>query len=123
MTQKRTVCLNCIDGRIQIPVIQWIKENYEVDHVDMITEPGIDGVLADNANSMDEIKRKVGLSIERNNASGIFIAGHHDCRANPVSEAVHREHIRASLGRLKKEFPEMTVTGLWVNNEWKVERV
>jgi len=44
---KRAICLNCIDGRVQLPVIEWIKQNYGVDHVDMITEPGMDGFLAD----------------------------------------------------------------------------
>jgi len=123
MAQKRAVCLNCIDGRVQLPVIQWIKDNYDTDHVDMITEPGIDGFLSDNDKSIDSIKKKVCISVEKNSASVIFIAGHYDCKGNPVSEDVHREHIRTSRGRLEKEFPEIPVMGLWVNSEWKVERV
>ena len=121
MAEKRAVCLNCIDGRIQLPVIQWIKDNYGMDYVDMITEPGIDGFLSDEANSIDEINRKVKMSIERNNALIIFIAGHHDCRGNPGSEANHKEQVLLSRDRLKKVFPEKDVEGLWINSEWKVE--
>ena len=35
-----------MDGRVQLPVIQWIKENYRVDFVDVITEAGMDSVLS-----------------------------------------------------------------------------
>lgn len=123
MTQKRAVCLNCIDGRVQLPVIQWIKDNYEMDYVDMITEPGIDGFLSDSTNPIDEISRKVRISIEKNNASIIFIVGHHDCKGNPVCESDHRDHILLAASRLKREFPEMTGVGLWVNSQWKAERL
>ncbi|MEN6292607.1 MAG: carbonic anhydrase [Methanobacterium sp.] len=40
-------CLNCIDGRVQLPVINWIMKNYNVKYVDMITKAGMDGFLAD----------------------------------------------------------------------------
>lgn len=123
MTQKRAVCLNCIDGRVQLPVIHWIKDNYEMDYIDMITEPGIDGFLSDNTNPIDEINIKVTISIEKNKASIIFIAGHHDCKGNPVCEFVHRDQILLGVDRLKKGFSEMTVIGLWVNSQWKVERL
>jgi carbonic anhydrase len=122
MTQKRAVCLNCIDGRVQLPAIQWIKDNYKIDHVDMITEPGIDGFLSDNTNPIDEINRKVKISIEKNKASIIFIVGHYDCKGNPVSEPTHKDQILLATDRLKREFSEMTVMGLWVNSHWKVER-
>lgn len=38
--------LNCIDGRTQIPIINWMKENFGLDYVDLITEPGMDKVLS-----------------------------------------------------------------------------
>ena len=123
MTQKRVVSLNCIDGRVQLPVIQWIKEHYAADYVDMITEPGMDGFLADTSNSIHEIKRKVSISVEKNNASMIFIVGHYDCKGNPVSEFDHRNHILLAVARLKKEFSNMAIVGLWVNKEWQTEKV
>ena len=36
---KFATSISCMDGRIQIPISQWIKENYSVDFVDTITEP------------------------------------------------------------------------------------
>ena len=52
----RATCLNCMDGRVQLPVINWIRENYKIDNVDVITEAGMDGVLA-NERYIGEIIR------------------------------------------------------------------
>lgn len=119
--EKRAVCLNCIDGRTVIPVINWIKNNYAIDCVDLITEPGIDGFLADENNSIDAINQKIQISIDRNGATMIFIVAHHDCRGNPVQESVHKEHISSALNRLKNDFSQMAIVGLWINDQWAVE--
>jgi len=123
MGETRAVCLNCIDGRAQLPVIHWAQQQLKVDHVDMITEPGIDGLLADQNYSMEVINWKVGISIEKNNAKTIIIAGHYDCKGNPVSEAVHKQHIQQAVKRFNKEFKDMTVVGLWVNSRFKGEAI
>ena len=116
---ERVVCLNCIDGRTQLPVIHWIKENYGAENVDMITEPGMDGLWADPKRPVTELVQKLNISLNTNQAAMIFIAAHHDCRGNPVSEAEHKEHIYAGVKRLKQEFPDMPVIGLWVNDQWE----
>ena len=47
MKSEFVTCLNCIDGRVQLPIINWITTNYDVKYVDMITAPGIDGLMVD----------------------------------------------------------------------------
>lgn len=121
MSEKRVVCLNCIDGRFQLPVIQWIMGNYGADYVDMITEPGMDGLLADRRNAIEGIIRNINISIEKNNASSIFVIGHDDCNGNPASEEVHKGHIRSGVARLKKDFSHIPVIGLWMKEDGKGE--
>ena len=121
MTEKRAICLNCIDGRVQIPAIDYIMDNYTLDYVDMITEPGIDGFIADNNNQIDAITKKIELSIEKNNASMIFIVGHYDCQGNPVSNPTHKEQIHIAVNRLKEIFSEIEILGLWINEQWTAE--
>lgn len=36
---KFAAAINCMDGRTQVPVIEFLKNKYGVDYVDMITEP------------------------------------------------------------------------------------
>jgi hypothetical protein len=52
-------CLNCIDGRVQLPAINWITEKYNVKYVDMITEAGIDGFLADENLDINSILKQI----------------------------------------------------------------
>ena len=55
---KFATAINCIDGRTILPVINYITEKYQVDFVDLITEPGADLVMATrNPDKVREIRR------------------------------------------------------------------
>ena len=116
--------INCIDGRTQGPVSDWIKENCSVDYVDTVTEPGCDKVLLEvNIEKIEQIKSKLLISIKAHNSTLIVIAGHHDCAANPVSKDEHLIQIRKSIRIIKSwNFP-VKVIGVWVNDQWKVEQI
>ena len=75
MKNKFAVCLNCMDGRVHLPVIQWIKENYEVEYVDLITEPGINGVLAALNSDIKDIINKLEISIDKHGSELYFYWG------------------------------------------------
>ena len=70
--------INCMDGRVQVPVIDWLKKNYNLDYIDTVTEPGPELVLAENADNftIQSIKRKVEISVSRHNSTLIAVAGH-----------------------------------------------
>jgi len=116
----RATCLNCIDGRVQLPVLHWIREQYHIDFIDVVTAAGIDGVLSSQDN-IDEIIRSINISISINKSVRIFIVGHYDCQGNLVDEKTHHEHIIKSVKRLKVHWPELEIIGLWVNSHWQVE--
>ncbi len=120
--ETRATCLNCMDGRVQLPVLTWIKTNYPVDFVDVITEAGMDGVLA-KQEDISEIFRCIQVSVTLNNSTRLFIVGHHDCRGNPVDENHHREEIARAVRRLKPLWPAQEVFGLWVDPRWQVEQI
>lgn len=118
----RATCLNCMDGRVQLPVLHWIKEHYRVDFVDVITEAGMDNVLS-NQEDIREVLRSIEISVKINKSTRLFVVGHFDCRGNPVEEDVHRQEIISSVKRLKEHWPGYEVNGLWVNKTWNVEVV
>jgi len=123
MEPQFVTCLNCIDGRAQLPVIQWIAKNYPVDFVDMITEPGMDGILADEDSNLDEILRKLDLSRDAHNTDELFIVGHYDCAVNPVDTQTNHEQIKQAVMRVKMLRPHFEVYGLWLANKHSVELV
>jgi hypothetical protein len=113
-----------MDGRVQLPVIQWIKENYGVDYVDMITEAGMDGILAsEDYKDMHSLLKKIDISIGKHNSSVLFVVGHYDCGGNPVNDETHKKHIRVAVNKVKNLKPSVPIIGLWVSNEWVVKKI
>ena len=123
MKTQFVTCLNCIDGRVQIPVINWIITNYDVKYVDMITTPGIDGLMSDRGNNIKDILEKISISKKVHSTNQIFIVGHHNCLANPVTSEVHKKQIIESVYRIKKLNLNCNVIGLWVDSRSKIQIV
>ncbi len=117
--------VNCIDGRTQEPLIAFVKSKFNVDYVDMITEPGVDLVLTENKGSMtvDSIVQGIKVSIEAHQSEGICIAGHANCAANPTSDEKHHEQIKKSVQILSKLFKDLTVVGVWIDSERVVHQL
>lgn len=114
--------VSCMDGRIQIPLTNWIKENFSVDYVDTITEPGIDKQVADNTN-IESIKNKVGISINKHESELIVVSGHYDCAGNPVSNEEHITQIKKGVEVISSWNLGVKVVGVWVDDTWKINTV
>ena len=90
----------------------------------MITEPGMDGLLAEKPlKELADIIRKIDISIKVHDTKGIFVAAHHDCIGNPVDEKSHKQHVLKAVERLKELKPAMTIVGLWVNSALIAEKL
>ena len=83
---KFAAAINCIDGRVQAPVAEWLKLHAQVQYIDMITEPGVDKVLtAGSVQTSASIAEKLRISVDAHGSSVVAVVGHFDCAANPVS--------------------------------------
>ncbi|CUT05220.1 carbonic anhydrase [Candidatus Chrysopegis kryptomonas] len=121
---KFATAINCIDGRTQVPVIEFLKQNYNVDFVDLITFPGVDGVLTSNRNDVIElIKRNVEISIKAHASNLVVISGHYDCAGNPVDENTHIKQILNAVEKIKQWGFDVEVKGLWIDENWKVKEL
>jgi carbonic anhydrase len=119
---KFATSVSCMDGRIQIPLTNWIKENFSVDYVDTITEPGIDKLVADNTD-LESIKIKVGISINKHESELIVVSGHYDCAGNPVSNEEHITQIKKGIEVISSWNVGVKVVGVWVDDTWKINTV
>ena len=114
--KKFGTALNCIDGRTQIPVIEWLKENFDVDYVDLITEPGMDKVLSQGEwVETERLREKVIVSITAHSSNVVVVVVHYDCAANPVCDCKHFCDIIASTSKVKSWRLPVRVVGLWVD--------
>jgi hypothetical protein len=117
--------INCIDGRAQIPVIDWLRRQYGVDYVDMITEPGPERLLAEakDLTACASIRRRLEISINRHNSNLVAIAGHHDCAGNPVDRETKLEQIFIAIKTVESWNFKVRVIGIWVDENWEVHQL
>ena len=114
-----------MDGRVQLPVSEYLKVRFGVEFVDTITEPGPNRILAEetDARLLSSLVERLRISIEQHGSVGIAVAGHHDCAGNPSAEPEQEAHTRAAMGVVRKWFPDIPVIGLWVDAEWTVREL
>ena len=117
--------INCMDGRVQLPVIQHIRETRGVDYVDIITEPGPDRILGDKKDEplIESIRRRVEISVEKHGSRYIAIVAHHDCAGNPVDAKIHLAQAERAVGAVQTWGFGCEVAALWVDQNWKVHLI
>jgi hypothetical protein len=117
--------INCMDGRVQRSVLEWMMERFGAPHVDTITAPGPNGILARQHDEMAlaSILRCVDVSVHKHHTVGIAIVGHYDCAGNPGDEAHQNTDTRAAVRFLRTQYPETPIIGLWVDEAWTVEEI
>jgi len=122
---KFVTAINCMDGRTQVPVIEWMKKEYGADYVDSITEPGPVKILAEAPDSSPakSMMGRTAISVDKHGSTAIAVIIHHACAGNPVDEATQRGQLVKALETVKAWSFGVEVIGLWVNGDWQVERV
>jgi hypothetical protein len=120
---KFGTAINCMDGRVQVPAMNWLKEKYKLDYIDTITEPGPEKMLTHGKpEQVESIKSRVLISVNAHGSETIFVAAHHDCAGNPVSRDEHIKQVRECVKIIKSwKLPVKTVIGAWINEDWTVE--
>ena len=126
MEKRFATAINCMDGRVQSPVIDYLKATYHVDYVDMITEPGPNRILSDNIDrvAVNSIRKRVEISVLKHGSRAIFVIGHHDCAGNPADEDEQKTEISNSISLIEKwGLPVEVVGGLWVDKDFQVSTI
>jgi hypothetical protein len=118
---KFVTAVNCMDGRVQDAVNQWLKNKYQADYVDVITEPGPDGILSRNADQAvtANIKKRLDISLSKHGSKVIALVAHDDCAGNPVSREEHKKDLLAGRETLKKMSLDAEIILLYVRNDWQ----
>lgn len=126
-TEKTFACaINCMDGRVQDAVKNYMKDNYSTDYVDMVTEPGPNKILADNTDSaiIENIKKRVEVSVHHHGSKVVAIVGHFGCAGNPTEKEEQILHLKKAEETVKAFGFPIEVISLWVDGDWQtVEKV
>lgn len=117
--------VNCMDGRTQLPVMEYMKDKYGITWVDAITEPGPVAILArgNGGENIESIKRCLEISVDVHGSRHIVVVAHHDCAGNKADKNVQLEQTAAAVEALKRWHPQCEVVGLWIDDNWVVNEV
>jgi hypothetical protein len=116
--------INCMDGRVQEPVIAWMKRRFSADFVDMITEPGPDRILTDGLpECIESVRRRVVVSVDGHGSRVVAMVVHHDCAGFPVSKETHLTALQDCIRIIASWDLPVRIVGLWVGRNWQVELV
>jgi carbonic anhydrase len=109
------VAITCIDGRIQEAIRQRLRDEYGVDHLDVVTVPGADAAIATDESARAFVRRGVDVSVRAHGSRVVILAGHTDCAGNPVDVSTHVDQVRSGTAWLCAHYPGLTVSGVLVD--------
>ena len=116
--------INCMDGRIQESVVNYIKKKYNVLFVDMITGAGPVKILSNKkTENLESIISYIDISLKKHKSKGIAIIAHCDCVGNPISDEEQKKLLQKSVVFLVKKYINIPICGLWVDKNRKVEKI
>ncbi|XMB72962.1 hypothetical protein RJI07_03385 [Mycoplasmatota bacterium WC30] len=115
--------VNCMDGRTQIVIQEYIINTQNVKYVDTITEAGTCKIINDNHNIsiINNIKSRLDISVRVHESTYIAIAGHHDCAGVTEPDDIQKKYIINSARIISEWYPNIKVEGIWVNEQFEVE--
>lgn len=123
MTTQDTfaTAINCMDGRVQDAVKEYMQKTYNVNWVDMITEPGPNKILAENTGSVliENIKKRVDISVNHHGSKVIAIIGHFGCAGNPAEKEEQINQLQKAKETVKSFGFSAQIILLWVDGDWK----
>ena len=117
--------INCMDGRVQLPVIKFLQQRFEAEYVDSVTEPGPIKAMAEDQDSamVASIRERVDISIYKHGSAALAIVAHYDCAGNPLPEDDQLAQLKEAVALARRNWPQATVIGLWVDKQWQVSEV
>jgi hypothetical protein len=115
--------LECMDGRSQRKVADYLTTSFGVRHVDTITTAGMVRHIAEETEQTPMLLANLEVSRGAHGSNQIAVVAHSDCAGNLVPDRVQKEQLGEAISRLKELHPDAEVVGLWLNDHLIVERV
>ena len=114
-----------MDGRVQLPVINYLKDRFKAEYIDSITEAGPVLYLAEKTNSQQtkSILQRIDISINNHKSKGIAVVAHHDCAGNPADDQTQISQLQQAINFLAGRYANVEITGLWVGSDFSVTEI
>jgi len=119
-----STAINCIDGRVQLPVNAFLQKYFEVEYIDTITEAGPVRIFDNTSDltALNSLYSRVDISVNQHESQGLAVCDHADCAGNPIDDAHQQEQLEKAVIILREKYPNIEIIGLWVDKELSVHK-
>ncbi len=120
--------ITCMDGRIQRPMMDYLRSNFNYDCPDTITDPGPVKALADITDTayFDRVRERIDISVFKHGSRHIFVTGHDHCAGNPASKDIQIAELLITKQRIVANYSNCQVDMIYLNlrdEQWQCEAV
>ncbi|GIQ86659.1 hypothetical protein KIPB_008552 [Kipferlia bialata] len=113
--------INCMDGRVQLPLVNHMMSTYNVSFVDQITEAGPVRYfnMPEDATQTDRdiftnMLARIDISVHHHGSKVINVTAHPDCAGNVVEDDKQKIQLLEAKAYLKEKYPTCTVEAVWI---------
>ncbi len=120
---KFATVINCMDGRTQEQTIAFLKNHFNADFIDTVTEPGPVKILAEQSpeHLLQSIFDRVDISINAHGSKAIAVLAHAGCAGNPASKEEQLEQLDKAEALLEARYPGIDTRKIWVDENLELE--
>ena len=125
MASQFSCVINCMDGRVQSAVINYIVNKYGTPYVDVVTAAGPAKILAEHKKHrvIRNVKFRTSVSVTSHEAKHLLIAGHFDCALIDTSDEKQKEYILKAVEYVKRWHLDVEVHGIFVHDDLTIEEL
>jgi hypothetical protein len=117
--------VNCLDGTVQLPAINFAKHIWKVSWVDVITEAAPEKILSEakDKETISRIHQNIESSLCGQQTKRLAIVSHSGCDINKAPDDKKKEMLRQAIGYLKERYTDADVIGIWVDGKIKASNI
>lgn len=125
MDNNFATVINCMDGRVQLQVNEYVSSKFDKEYIDTITLAGPCKIISENKKHtlIKNLKFRIDVSVMKHKSEYIFIVGHYDCAGITRSDEMQKEYLLDSVNKLEKWFPNTTVKALWLDSNFDIHEL
>lgn len=125
MSNTFATAINCMDGRVQKCINDYVSKKTNANYVDTITLAGPSKVISEKEDSdlIENLRFRVDISVNGHGSRYIAVVGHYDCAGVQEDDDTQKTYIINACRKIREWYPNVAVEALWVNEAFEVEEI
>ena len=117
--------INCMDGTIQLPAIDFAKKLWKVNRIDVITDVAPEKILSEKKDqkTIERICQNIEASLCDQHTKRLAIVSHSTCDINKASDSSKKEMLQKAISYLKAKYTDIEVVGIWFDGNIKASLI